>query len=399
VLLAIRTNPIGGSVESDCRYISHHQADLIINKHDSLALQAAVRDFIACKEIPAGTETQASTAIAAAQPIMESLAMRELAADNRQSKLALDAVQRAVDSLARMPGHRTLVIVSPGFLLVEDLRAESETVQRSPAANVTINSLDARGLYTMDVAGEISRKRNAAGASLVYENQLATESARFQSEILNELAEATGGVAFRNNNDLEDGFKRTAAVPEYWYVPGFSPQDLKYNGKYHSLKVKLRNNSGYTLKARKGYYAPNRAQSVVERAKSDIDDAVFSQEERSEVPLELGTQFFKINEATAKLTVIARIDVRSLHYDKVGGRNSTDLVVVSALFDANGNLIEGDQKTVQMRLTDDTLQNRLNRGVTVRAMFDIKSGKYQIRCVLRDNEGRLSAKNRIVDIP
>ena len=47
-----------------------------------------------------------------------------------------------------MPGKRTIVIVSPGFLTLDDVQQDkNEIVDRAIRANVVINSLNARGLY------------------------------------------------------------------------------------------------------------------------------------------------------------------------------------------------------------------------------------------------------------
>ena len=188
-------------------------------------------------------------------------------------------------------------------------------------------------------------------------------------------------------------------MPEYYYVLAFAPQDLKNDGKYHSLKVTLTNKQPYSLQARKGYYAPTHLQNAAEQAKSDINDAVFSKEERKDMPVDLHTKYFKSSDEDVKLSVLLKVDVRRLHYQKVDGRNRNNLTVVSALFDRNGNFVQGDQKTVEMRLTDETLERKLNSGVTMRATFDVKPGSYLVRCVVRDAEGQLSAVNDSVEIP
>jgi hypothetical protein len=251
----------------------------------------------------------------------------------------------------------------------------------------------------MSAAGDVSQSRTAGPTVSVYMNQYAAESAIAQNNVLSELAYGTGGTYFHNGNDLQEGFRRTAAAPDYYYMLGFAPQDLKSDGNFHSLKVTLKEKQPYSLQARKGYYAPNRAQSAAERAKSDIQDAVFSQEERKDVPIEVSTKFFKTGDNEAKLAVLVRVDVRHLQYRKIEGRSRDDIVVVSALFDRNGNFIQGDQKTLEMRLTDETLQKKLNNGVTLRANFDVKPGSYLVRCVVRDNNGELSAQNGSVEIP
>ena len=119
-----------------------------------------------------------------------------------------------------------------------------------------------------------------------------------------------------------------------------------------------------------------------------------------DIPVGLHVDFFKANDVDAKLTVLAHIDVRQLRFRKVEDRNSDDLTVVSALFDRNGTYLQGKQRTLEMRLKDETLQNKLGSGITLKANFDVKPGSYLVRLVVRDKEGQLmSAQNGAVEIP
>ncbi len=78
-----------------------------------------------------------------------------------------------------------------------------------------------------------SGDRNTVQMSIV-KSQLMRASDLANSDILAELADGTGGTFFQNSNDLDAGFKRIAAAPEYIYMLGFSPQNLKTDGSFHS---------------------------------------------------------------------------------------------------------------------------------------------------------------------
>jgi hypothetical protein len=193
--------------------------------------------------------------------------------------------------------------------------------------------------------------------------------------------------------------KRVAETPEYFYMIGFAPQNLKPDGSFHALKVSIKSEQKLTLQTRKGYYAPKHAADPAEDAKQQIQDAIFSQEELREVPLDLHTQFFKIGDAGARLTVLAHLDVRHLPFHKIEGRNGDELTVVSALFDRNGTFIQGNQKVLTFRLKDETLAAKLEHGITMKTSFDAKPGSYLVRVVVRDAEGQMSAQNGAVEIP
>jgi hypothetical protein len=53
-----------------------------------------------------------------------------------------------------------------------------------------------------------------------------------------------------------------------------------------------------------------------------------------------------------------------------------------------------------MRWKNETLQTKLGSGITLRASFDVKPGRYMVRVVARDAEQQLmSAENGAVEIP
>ena len=119
------------------------------------------------------------------------------------------------------------------------------------------------------------------------------ETNRAQSDVMAELAAGTGATFFQNNNDLDAGFARLVSAPEYYYLLAFSPQNLKMDGSFHALKVTLKNVKDVSANARTGYYAPQHLENAIETAKREIEEALFSREEMSDIPVELHTQFFK----------------------------------------------------------------------------------------------------------
>jgi hypothetical protein len=229
--------------------------------------------------------------------------------------------------------------------------------------------------------------------------QYTRDAARQQDDVLAELASNTGGTFYQNSNDLDEGFRRVATAPEFYYLLGFSPENLKMDGSLHTLKVSLRNSKDLSLQARRAYYAPKHLTDPAQQAKQEIEEALFSRDELRDIPIELHTQFFKSGETDAKLAVLARVDLRNLHFRKAEGRNRNNLQVVSALFDRNGNYITGIEKIVEMRLLDATVENKL-RPITVKTSFDVKPGNYVVRLVVRDSEEQLmAAQTSAVDIP
>ena len=383
----------------DCPDLSYYQADLIQNKHDPQATNAAMQDTILCANLASDGTAPDPSMTQAAQQMTLAAASRVVSIGDQETRITLKVLESVVRRVSAMPGQRALVLVSPGFLMLDQQMDEYEVMDRAIRANVTISTLNARGLYAV-VPGGAAGQNTASLASLNARTQYQRDSALVTDGVLGEIADGTGGTWFHDSNDLAEGFKRTAAAPEYYYLLGFSPDNLKFDGSYHSLKVTLKRPAGLILQARRGYYAPKHEVDAAQEAKREIEEALFSRDEWRDIPVELHTQFFKSGEASAKLSVLARIDVRQLRFRKAEGRNLDILTVASGLFDRNGNYVNGMEKTVDMHLKDETLAVRLNSGITVKSGFDVAPGSYFVRVVVRDAEGqKMAALNGAIEIP
>jgi VWFA-related protein len=154
-----------------------------------------------------------------------------------------------------LPGQHTLILVSPGFLSMtpEALTDKSEIMDMAAQANVTISALDARGLYVtmQDASDPASGSPQLVRAKSEYHASSMTAN----EDVMAELADGTGGTYFHNSNDLAGGFHKLTQAPEYLYLLEFTPQDVKQDGSYHRLKVKV-TEDGLKLQARRGYFAP-----------------------------------------------------------------------------------------------------------------------------------------------
>ena len=401
-LFRLQPRPIAQTGLTDCPDISYYMADLIQNKNDTQAFQAAVQDAISCLGLSAASPQQQSAALQAAQAAVRAETSQQLAQGSQESRVALSVLKDVVRRVSAMPGQRSMIVVSPGFLTPETNMFQDymDVIDRALRSQVIISTLDARGLYTIVPGGDVSKPGPTNSLSAAVEHQYQTESDLAQVEVLSDLAYATGGNFFHNSNDLDAGFKSVAATPEYFYTLGFAPQNLKPDGSYHSLKVSLKEPAKLNLTARRGYYAPKHAADPAEQAKQEIEEAVFSQEELHDLPVELHTQFFKPSDEQAKLAVLAHVDVRRIRYRKIDGRNTNELTVVAALFNRNGVFVQGMQKNLTMRWKDATLESKLGSGITLKTNFDVKPGSYLVRLVVRDREGQMmSAENGAIEIP
>jgi VWFA-related protein len=394
-LLSLVPRPIsGGAGFHDCPDISYYQADLIQNKGDTQALNVAAEDAVQCAFN--GDESKISLATTMAQ----TAAVRAVSQGDQESEYAYRHVEDAIRQLSAMPGQRVMVFVSPGFIPSTLWSEISDLVDRASRAGIVINTIDARGLYTPDLGGDIADPSNDSPRTQGFKSSYRLSAQSAQDQVLQEFAYGTGGTFFHNRNDLDEGLRQAVAAPSISYLLGFSPQNLKVNGRFHGLKVSLTNKQKYSIQARNGYYAPKTIPNPVEAAKQEIREAVFSQEELHDLPVDVQTQFFKKDATSARLSVLARFDVKGIHFRKAEGRNADILTIVTAIFDDNGNYVTGGQKTVQMKLLDTTYSRLSRSGLTLKSSYDVKPGSYMVRLVVREDAGsQMAARNGAVVIP
>jgi VWFA-related protein len=394
------------STPADCPVMDYYEAVEIQDHHDQNVLDVATQDAVACIESQSGTSASQLSAAAQAslieqgQALAQSTALRMESMGDEETEYALRRLREVIDRMSLLPGQRSIVLISPGFIYPNREAEFSEIVDKAIRENVFINTLDARGLYTPDL-GDISRATNDPNpVTAGYRARLHVDGQSSQVEVLMDLAAETGGMSFHDNNDLVAGLRELVSPPEAYYLLAFVPLNLKYDGHFHSIKVHLADKNKYTILARKGFYAPKHGETPEQLAARSIQDALFSQEEQHGLPVALQTQFYKAGATDAKLAVLAHVDLAHLRFDKANGRNDNDLTVVAALFDRNGNFVTGTQKVIIMKLRDETLARLSQTGVTVRTNFDVKPGDYVVRLVVRDsNAALLAAESGSVQVP
>jgi hypothetical protein len=180
----------------------------------------------------------------------------------------------------------------------------------------------------------------------------------------------------------------------------FSPEKLKYDGAFHTVKVALVSGHGLTVQSRKGYFAPKQQVSPEELAKDQIREAVFSQDPIQDLPLTVQTEVRKAGAQSAEIAVQAQLDVRNLPFQKRGDRNIDNLTFAVALFDHDGKYISGSQQNFALALKDTTLADLQKSGLSYKTHVLVKAGAYTVRVVVRDSQGeQMAASSKAVEAP
>ena len=244
-IMSLRPPGIYRTCKDDCPKIDYYQADLIENKHDPAALKDVVAQIM--------TVCSPNTPEPIAERLADSAAMHALSLGKQDILATYATLREIVRRMSTLPGQRTLLLVSDGFLPIEEEAriAESQVIDLAVRSNLIINAIDARGLYTASMtAGDDTRGRNPATVG-----DYRRSSMTAAEEAMGELADGTGGRFFHNSNDLNAGFKGITEAPEVVYMLELPLDGVKANGTYHRLEVKV-DRKGMEVQARRGYFRP-----------------------------------------------------------------------------------------------------------------------------------------------
>jgi VWFA-related protein len=403
-LLKLHASPVAQKTH-ECPELSDYQAEQIIEFDDEntdawqVAKDQASNDQ-RCTQVPTGPgEPQRYIAV---------LARKVLEQSQLQARANLEELDKVVNYVSRMPGQRAVVLVSPGYLSRSEETQLEQTIDRALRAQVVISSLDPRGLADPLHESDVSHTYMPALAANLHRLRSDRESAA--REVLQEVAQGTGGEFLHNINDLQAGF-RVLRSPSGYYL-GFAPTDLKPDGKFHDLKVELaEKHKGFSVQARRGYFAP-RSEAEAEtlatagetgdpeaQAKEQLREAVFAKTELQQLPVTTDVKVYSTKTDDRELTLSAHLDTRSLHFRKDGQRNLNSVTFVFAVFDQKDNLLQVQKGQAPLNPLDAQLEQVRSAGLKMDSKFELKPGVYRVREVVTDaEEHRVTALSRNVDV-
>ena len=166
----------------------------------------------------------------------------------RQARMMTSSTLRSLDrvaqGLAKIPGRKTVVLITEGFF-VEESRTDLEHVAAQAARNgITIYSIDGRGLIN----------GMAANPDVVRPEQSRITSFDTGEDGPNILTEGTGGFMVRNIDDMSRAFGLIVRDTSTYYVIGYQPDNPTMDGKVRHIEVKA-SRPGVKVRARRSYAA------------------------------------------------------------------------------------------------------------------------------------------------
>ena len=329
----------------------------------------------------------------------------------------LGAVSYVVRGLRELPGRKSILLISDGFRIYNRddptrnyraLEALRRLVDQAGRASVVIYTMNATGLQTLGLTAADSTGQRTASQ---IEQQLSNRrTAAFDSqEGLSYLAQETGGLAIRNNNDLSGGITRVLDDQKGYYLIGYRPDESTFDAKtgrrtFHKLNLKVLRPGKFNVRMRNGFFgvSDETARAAQPTAQEQILGALFSPFGAAGVHVRLTSLFTndaKIGSLTRSMLHVNASDLTFT--DEPDGWHKADFDVVVVTFGDNGNVVDQISRTHALRVRGEVYRHVLKEGFVYFVTFPIKKpGAYQLRAVLRDHGSeRVGSASQFIEVP
>ncbi len=187
-------------------------------------------------------------------PMVLEKARRIVAELRPAARRTVMALQALASGLARLPGRKTIFLLTEGFFVEESWADLRQIVGAAARANVRIYSLDARGLDARPANDprQLSAMDSGGGVPLDAYNTL--------EDGPNALAVDTGGYPIRHTNKFAEAMAEIARDASHYYVIAYSPTNAAMDASFRAITVRVAR-AGVRVRARRGYVASPPARS------------------------------------------------------------------------------------------------------------------------------------------
>jgi len=246
-------------------------------------------------------------------------------------------------------------------------------------ADCVIQAVDVGGLSA--ATGTESRRRQVGQDALFY------------------IARGTGGELYEEANRFGEQLDRVLERSAVTYLLSFQPPDLELDGRYHRLKVKLREKErGVEISHRAGYYAPRPFEELHPFEKSLLAaGAIAAAEPRREVSLDVLAAPFQTGSGDSYLPVIVEVDGSTLLDGHDGEEAEVEIYAYAS--DERGRMRDFFTRNVRLDLGQ-TRPALLAGGLKYYGHLDLGPGRHLVRVLVRAaGTGRTGVETAAVEVP
>ncbi|MDX6614280.1 MAG: hypothetical protein QOD75_3466 [Blastocatellia bacterium] len=335
----------------------------------------------------------------------------------------LGAVQYVVKGLKELPGRKSILLISDGISLFSRANTDGQNDRSEPARsnNRVMDALDGLieqanrasvVIYTMHASGLeclcVPNFKNISDGGISDETSDRRADFFESQNGLNYLAQKTGGIAIRNDNDLSHGVKRVLEDQRGYYLIGYGPDESTFDSRgrrqFHRLSLKVLRPGKFNVRMRNGFTGVPDAEArpAALTPAQQLIGALSSPFGSAGVRLRLTTLFANDAKHGTIMRSLLHINAADLTFtDEPDGWHRATFDILAVTFGDNGVVVDQLSHKHVMRVRGAEYERILKRGFVYFVTVPVKKpGAYQLRTALRDEDSsRVGSVSQFIEVP
>lgn len=325
-----------------------------------------------------------------------------------EGRSAVGALRAVVDALAIVEGRKSVLFFSEGIHTPGELEASllQDTISAANRANVSIYTIDSKGLTTERPDRDKQAAIDAAGAGAV-----SADMPGMMTDILlpgpqanlRILASFTGGLATTNTDRLAAALGRVTDDVSSYYEVVYVPPRAAPDGRFHRTAVKVLR-PGVSVRTRSGYIA-NGGSATVAATEWPLLEALAHPPKptaAAALPFRQSVLFFGRRGADRETVVLVEVPLSGVRVtvDEATRRYRAHLSALVLIKDAAGRPVSRMSRDWPFEGPEEEAERRKAGRNLFRHVLGLAPGRYVLQTAVRDEDaGQVSTTSAEFEVP
>ena len=358
----------------------------------------------------------AAARIMIARRVLQQFIRLRTALSLQQARPILAALAALAEGLRPIPGKKTVVLFSQGFVspAVLDWQVQS-TIDIANRANVAIYIIDSAGLRAgapasgalvpssplAGVSGATSQEARirAVGGETVFDN-VRQEGQSREYDVLYRISGDTGGRFLKGNNDIGQGLQRINEEIQSRYTLAYRSTNQNFDGTFRKIKIEVRRPDAQIV-SRSGYYAiPPEEIVLLSPADKKLFATFAAVEANPGLPIFVSLSPFRSRDGLYTVPLAIELPPSAVKFDRKGDKHSMQLEILGVLKTSPERLLSRLGGNFDVNLTANDYNTILNNNIFYRQDLQLAPGEYTIDLIVKDKQsGKTTARREQLVLP
>ena len=312
----------------------------------------------------------------------------------------MDSLRALVHHEEKLPGRKVVLYLSDGLAFPVNRRDVVDgLISYANRSGVSFYTVDTRGLSTDDPMLQPLADMKRAGAESsaqvtdpqsghMQDDDIQLTAVSNDQQTMQELAEATGGFAVANTNQIEEPMQRMMEDIRTHYELAYTPTSTNYDGHFRKIEVKLARPK-IMVQTRSGYYAlPELNGEPLQPFEVIALKAINARPAPVEFPYHVAAMEFRPKENAVDYEVAFEVPTSALTVvsDPKTGKARIRASVFAVIHDTHGEIISKVGRDLVREVQSKDVTQLANDRILYAEPVELPAGHYVIDTAVTDEQ-------------